>query len=378
MVDMATYDTTKIGLRLSRTGIYCRATRASLRAVRGRHFNKETSRPGEFIPQHFNQPSPTGVQNAAIQTSLVSASFGGHSFHVQSLDDYRAVALGVGIRDSVKKMIALSPHLTVQFGYSDFCFFSIFRAFLPSGNDTLSVSQTSKSAFQKSRVFDFFTVAVSNQKYNAAIDGNVRLVPQNWICLFNFAGNYSKPLIDVLRNGTCLWRSFERPMLHNPHRPKFGESQIAIVEPPSLWMWLTRRNAVATSTFPARSSSELLKATLPCLVQFDKKLRTDVSGNLGKPWQFRSQSSQVVDLIERGIEFPLITRPCKSDEALFISEVPEKPQDMCPSLNQSLLFGGWINPKTKSLMSDHALQLITKPDGLSPVLKGGVSAQETR
>lgn len=78
MINPTTDDAAELGLGGPGLRVYGPATRARLRAVRGRHFDEDAARPGQLVPQHLDESTPTSVKDAAIQTCLAGASFGAH------------------------------------------------------------------------------------------------------------------------------------------------------------------------------------------------------------------------------------------------------------------------------------------------------------
>jgi hypothetical protein len=256
----------------------------------------------------------------------------------------------------MQDVIAPSPHLTVQLGDPNLGLLSVLRSFLPSGDDTLSTRQANKSAPEVPRVLDLPPIAVGDEQHDAPIESYDGLDAWEWRRHLDLARDRDEPLIDLAHDRAGLRYAFEGAMLDDAHRTEFREVQAIIDETPHLRMRLAGLDSIDTLALPSRLTTELLETALPSLVQFDEELSTDVAWHLGEPGQLGPEPGQLVYLIERCVELPLVARLGKAKEPLFVREVPEEPQGMLPPTNLRLLLGRRVDAEPKCLARHHASQ----------------------
>ena len=108
MVDVITKHTAE-SLSMSGESTDFSTLRTSLRRVWGRYFNELTSTPSKLVLQHVGKLRPSSSSNATGKTVVLE-----HALDVELLDDNRAVALGIGSRQLVQDVVALSLDLTVN------------------------------------------------------------------------------------------------------------------------------------------------------------------------------------------------------------------------------------------------------------------------
>ena len=351
MVDVATKHAAE-SLSTSRESADLSAVRAGLRRVRGRHLDESSSIPGKLVSQHVCKPRPSSPGNATSETVVLE-----HALDVELLDDDRAVALGVGSRQLVQNVIALSLDLAMDATHTVQGFCTVLGSFLPSISDVLGATKSLQGFFKVRRIASLSPFGISKQIDDASIDGHHRNSPRTWIGNFVLAQDAGKPLISVPPDRTCFRLPFERSVDHDLQGSNLGEVQFAAGKSPDLGMWFAKPKRVPSFSLPSRLIGQLLEASLPCLVQFHEQLGAHVAGNFREPWQIGSQPCQLVDLIERGDVLPLVARPGKTDQPLLVGEVPQETQGTLPTIQIGRLPLGWIEPEAKSLANEHGSSL---------------------
>ena len=108
MVDVATVRTAEI-LSVTRLGIDRSAGGARLRAVVSWDFDQTTAAPGELVAQELDQAAPPGIGNPTRERTISE-----HVGSLKTLDDDRAVALGVGGGERMQDVVALTANLAMQ------------------------------------------------------------------------------------------------------------------------------------------------------------------------------------------------------------------------------------------------------------------------
>ncbi len=138
----------------------------------------------------------------------------------------------------------------------------------------------------------------------------------------------------------------------------------------------------------ARSARELLKQRCQAFVELDQQLRAHVTRNSREPLQFPAQLRQLVDLVKRRVVAAFSTRSSEPLAALFMREVPQKPQRRLPRFQLLSLRSVRIHAVAICLSNKHpptlpdALRTTKtrscehdrKTRGFLPALKDGVSA----
>ena len=247
-----------------------------------------------------------------------------HALNVELLDDDRAVALGVGNRQLMQDVVALSPDLSVDATHEVQGFCSILGSFLPSISDVLSPTKFLQRLFEVGRVRDLISLRIGEQVGDAAIDGHYRNSPRTWIGDLTFAQDAGEPLISLPSDRAGLRLSLERSMDHDLQLPDLRETQLATGESPDLRVRLAQPECVSSLSFPPRLTSQLFEASLPRLVQLHEQLGTHVTRNCCEPRQLSSQSGQLIDLVESCDVLSLVTRTIKTDQSLLVGKVPQE------------------------------------------------------
>jgi hypothetical protein len=327
-------------------------SRTSLRGVRGRNFHELTSAPSKLVLQHVSKLRPSSSSNATSEAVVPE-----HALDVELLDDDRTVALSVGSRQFVQDVFALSLDLAVDTARAIQGFCSVLGSFLPSRHDSLSATEFLQSFFQVLGIRFEFSIGISEQVGDAAIDGHRRNNPRPRIGDFVLAQETGKPLVAVPSDRAGLRNPFEGTVDHDLQGFELGEVQLVSEESPSLGMRLAESDYISSLSLPARLVSQLLETSLPSLVQLYEQLSAYIARNLSDPWKLGSQSSQFVDLIKRCDVLPLAARTRKSDQPLLVGNVPQKPQGVLPANQDLSLLPGWVDPKSKTLANEHRSSL---------------------
>ena len=347
MVDVATKHAAE-SLSTSRESADVPTVRTGLRRVRGRHLDESSSIPGKLVSQHVCKPRPSSPGNATSETVVLE-----HAPDVELFDDNRAVALGVGSRQLVQDVVALSLDLAMDATHTIQGFCPVLGSFLSSISDVLGATKSLQGFFKVRGIASLSPLGISKQIGDASIDGHHRNSPRAWIGNFVLAQDAGKPLISVPPDRTCFRLPFERPVNHDLQGSNLGEVQLVAGESPDLGMWFAKPKRVPSFLLPSRLIGQLLETSLPCFVQFHEQLGAHVARNFRKPGQLGPQSCQLVDLIERGNVLPLVARPGKTDQPLLIGEVPQETQGALPTVQIGSLPLGWIEPEAKSLANEH-------------------------
>ena len=135
MIEVTAAGTAK-ALTVARIRIDRATSGAGLGTVRRCYFDQLTAAPGELVTQELDQATPPGVGDSARKWTISD-----HVRHLQTLDDNRAVALGVAGGERVKEMVALAAHLAVQPLHANDGFLSVAGAFLSPRDDALSFGE---------------------------------------------------------------------------------------------------------------------------------------------------------------------------------------------------------------------------------------------
>lgn len=351
MVLVATRRATEDRLRDARMGVHPSASRARLRRVRGGHFNERAAVPGKLVTQLLDELTPARAEDTSSKSTVRS----NHIADVKLLNDDRTVALGVADAELVNKVVALTAYLAVQTPNAKAGFLSVLRPFLSARDGSLSTSQAFQRGFEVARVIDPAPIRVGHEGHNAAVNG---YGGQRGRCGggdFELADHRGEPLIAFAHERTRLWRPFERSMHHRSKVSELREAKPRPVQTPRLGVRLAKAEGIAPSSLPARSAREFFEAALPGLVEFDQKLRADVSRHVRKPGELGTQRRQLVDLVEGGWNASLVAWAGKAQKALLKSEVPKKPQGVLPSRQASLLRLGRVDAVSKRLADKHAV-----------------------
>ncbi len=351
MVNIATKHTAE-SLSTSRESADCSTVRTGLRGVSSRHLDESTSTPGKLVSQHVGKLRPSSSSDAASETVVLE-----HALDVELLDDNRAVALGVGSRQLVQDVVALSLDLAMDATHTVQGFCPVLGSFLSSISNMLSPTKSFQCLFKVSWIPNLLSVGISKQIDHTPIDGHHRNSPRAWFGNLVFAQDAGKPLISISLNRTGLRLSLKRTVNHDLQGTDLGKAQFAAGKSPDLGMWFAKPECVSYLSLPSRPIGKLLETSLPCLVQLHEQLSTHVAGDFSEPRQLGSQPSQLVDLIESGDVLPLIARPGKPDQSLLVGQVPQEPQGVLPTIQISSLSTGRIEAKTKTLADEHGSSL---------------------
>ena len=344
-----TLGTDKRSLRSSARSIDMSAPVASLRGVRCGNLSDRPSAPSELVAEHFGKTAPTRVQNSSGKAGVGLD----HVADLQLFDDDGAVAIGVVVRDLMQNVLALPPYFPMDGGDASLRLLPVLRAFLPSCDSPLRAGKPPQRPFQVRRVLDRLAVRVRGKQNDAAIESDNGNGAGDGIGNLNLAKDRSEPLIAVSSDRAGLRLSFEGSVNDRPHLSELGKVETIADKVPSLRMRLAETDGVAAFSFPARSPSKLLEAALPSFVEFDEKLRLNVTRNVGKPRNFSSKDFQLVDLVEGGKVSTVAFRATKACLPLFESKIPKEARGAFPSGELLNLLSARVNPKSESFSTNH-------------------------
>jgi hypothetical protein len=279
-----------------------------------------------------------------------------HACDIELFQHDYAVALGESCGLNVQEVLPLPPHLAVDTSNVELSFGLIPRPFLTTRNNTLCVGQALQGSTEMLWIGDHVSVRSSSKEHNATIDGNDGICSRYWVWDLNLARDVREPLITISTDRAGLGLAFKWSMDDSSQVTEFWESQDGTVEAPDLLMWLTDTQEVSTLFLPSWSSSELLKAPLPSLIQLNEKLGTDVTWNISKPGQLLTKFSQFVYLIKGRVVPLLATAPRKPEQSLFKSKIPKGTKCVLPGVDSFYLLRRRVDPVTERLMYQHNMQ----------------------
>lgn len=349
MFDQTTRNAHERSLRATTLGCDVTACAAGLRGVRRVDLDERASRPCELVSELFDESAPSDRADAASESSANTD----HVFCAQCFNDDRAVALGVGRRNAVQNMIALTADFSAEAHDTRLRFLSIARSFLATTDDTLRASESMHGVFVEARVFEDATVAVYDDVDDATIKRDDRLRSRRRVGNADFTNDGSEPLVAISLQGAGLQDTFERSMRNNAHWPEFWKMQDRTIEAPGLRMRLAEARFVSTFTLPSWLFRELCEAPLPGLIKLDEKLRANISRHIGEPRKLGAQGSQFIDLIERCWIATLTLRAPVTREALLVCEVPQGAQRVFPCAQTSFLLKCRVDTEAARLADQH-------------------------
>jgi putative transposase len=367
MLDVSTRRASKLSLRRTACGINRSANRTSLRAIRRWYLDQSTTTPSKLVSKAIHNHTPSGIKNTSIKTAFSGYVLSGlingtsrrshHVLDIQILDDDRTVTLGVSRREIMDHVTSLSTHGSIKLSHSNTRFFLIVASFPPSSDDALSMSKPAKRSLKISRIFINVPIAIGHKIHYTTIECDNRLRPCDRIGQIDLTNNRDKPLIYLTNERTSLRRSLERTMNNNVHCSKLGKNQRIIFKTPDLGVWLTDVDLIAPLLFPTRLKRDLLKTPLPCLIELDEKLSTNVTRNVRKPRNLDTKLRKLIDLIKRRIVPSLKWYASKTSQSLLLCKVPKKSQGTFPVKKSSKLLLTGIDAKAKGLANDHDRRL---------------------
>ena len=330
----------------------CSTPRTSLRRVSSRHFDELASTPSKLVSQHVDKLRPSSPSDATSKAVVLE-----HALDIELLDDDRAVVLGVGCRQLVQNVLALSLDLAVDATHTVQGFCSVLGSFLSSLSNVLGMTKPLHRFFKVSRIPNLLPVGISEQVGDTSIDSHHRNSPRTWIRNLVLTQDAGKPLISIPSDCASLRLSFKRTMGHDLQGSNLGKVQLTARKSPNFWMRFAKPESVPSLSLPSRLIGQLFEAPLPCLVQLHEQLSTHVARNFRQPWQLSPQIGQLVDLIECCYVLPLVARPGKPDQSLLVGQVPQKPQSALPTIQNSNLLPGRIETEVKTLADEHRSNL---------------------
>ena len=351
MVNIATKHTAE-SLSTSRESADLSTMRTGLRRVGGRHFDEPTSTPNKLVSQHIGKLRPSSPGNTTSKAVVLE-----HAPDVDLLDDDRAVALGVGSRQLVQDVVALSLDLAMDATHAVQGFCSALGSFLSSIDNVLGSTKSLQGFFKVSRIPNLLSVGIGEQVGDATIDSHHRDSSRVWIGNLVLAQDAGKPLISIPPDRAGLRLPFERSMDHDLQGSNLGEVQLAAGKSPNFGVWFAKSQRVSSPSLPSRLIGQLLETSLPCLVQLHEQLGAHVAGNFNEPWQLGPQPCQLVDLIERSDVLLFAVRPGKPYQPLLVGKVPQETQGALPTIQIGSLPTGRIDAKTKTLANEHGSSL---------------------
>lgn len=373
---MTTPSTNEQRLRVTRRCVDVAACTALLRAECGRHLNERAAKPRQFVAQHVVEDRPPSVADATRAVSLY------HTRDVQFLDNDDAVVLSKSRGLDMQMVSTLTPYLAVEASDTKLGFGSVARAFLLTGDGTLSMSDALEGSFEMLRVIDEIATGRRAEMHNTAIycDDRFSAISEVWDPDLTY--DHREPLIRIADERAGLARTFERTMNNNAHRAELWEVQRAVcpillvdVESPDPGVRLAQADNVLALTFPTWRFGEFPEAALPGVVKLDEQLAGDIARDVGKPRQFGAQLGHLALLIENGrVAAFAFCLGVVREQALFVRDVPKKTQCVAPRIeSRSLPFAG-IDTKTECLIYQHQIhcsravrQLNLRPGTRRPV-----------
>ena len=246
MVDMPT--AVQQNRSATRSGIDSPARSAGLRAVGGGYFDELPAAPGELVAKHLDESAPPGSADSPGKRATLN-----HVGNLKTLDDDRAVALGVGGGERVKEMVTLPADLAVQPVHAIDGLLSVLGSFLSPGDDALSSGKPLERGFEVFGVRDEIAVRVGDQMRDAAIEGDDRLGPRLWIGQLHLADDRGEPLVAFAPNRAGLRFALERSVHDSSQITELGKAQRRALEAPDLRVRLGETETVA---LPCASSAE--------------------------------------------------------------------------------------------------------------------------
>lgn len=194
MLNQTARDTSKRRLRTTVCCVHVPARVAGLRRVGCRDFNKHSAHSCELVSQKFCKSTPSNCSDTASEPSADAH----HVLRTQCFYDDSAVAIGIRRREAVQNMTTLTTDFSTKAHDTRLRFFSIFRSFLSSRHDTLSMRKTAHGMLVEARIFNNFAVTVGDNVHDTAIDGDDGRSSWNGSWHLKFAHDASKPLVTVL------------------------------------------------------------------------------------------------------------------------------------------------------------------------------------
>ena len=325
------------------------AGRAGLRAVSSRDLDQPAALPGKLVVKHLDQESPAGSEDSPGEPGIGAD----HVPDLKTLDDHRAVAFGIGARERVQAVLALPPDLAMQPVDAIDGFLSLPGSFLAARDDALSTSKSFQGAFEVGRVRYQRPIGVGEQIAEAAVerDDGFRLGCR--FRHFELTENRGEPLVAFPPHSARFRRALEWPVEDGLEIAQLGKPQDFAVEAPDLRVRLGKTEEVTPFSLPAGRLRQLFETALPGLVEFDKKLGTDVTRHIGEPRQLRAYIFELVDLIEGSKEDPFLANASKAHSSLLEGNVPEEAQRTFPSQKPSLLRWRRVHAVPKCLAHEH-------------------------
>ena len=208
--------------RLRNTGICVHVLALDLTASLGRksgtHVLRSAAAPQKLVRQHVIETGPSRIGNASC------APTSNHSVDVQFLKYNDAVALGITVAESVKKMLALSPYLTVNLHHSNLGLLPILGPLLSSTDGALRPRESFESFFVVSRRRHEFSIRVTNDVHYATVNCHDRANARRQIVHLQLARDRDEPLVTVTLERARLRLSFRRSVDHGSQVPELGEA----------------------------------------------------------------------------------------------------------------------------------------------------------
>ena len=340
MFRMPTLGTAK--KRLRNTGICVHVLALDLTASLGRksgtHVLRSAAAPQKLVRQHVIETGPSRIGNASC------APTSNHSVDVQFLKYNDAVALGITVAESVKKMLALSPYLTVNLHHSNLGLLPILGPLLSSTDGALRPRESFESFFVVSRRRHEFSIRVTNDVHYATVNCHDRANARRQIVHLQLARDRDEPLVTVTLERARLRLSFKRSVDHSSQVPELWETNRLSIQTPDLRMRFAERKEIASLSLPTRRFCYFLETALPRLVKLDEQLVAHVSRNVIEPRNFCPQFRSFVDLIERRRKHSLVSWARISHSALLVRKIPERPERVFPRMDAYDLLRGRVNP----------------------------------
>lgn len=327
----------ELGLRDPTSCVDTPAGVARLRAVSGWYLDEGPAVPGELVLQALDQAPPSSIEDA-LGKAVVGLD---HVFDLELLNNDRAVALGVGGAEILNEVFTLSSNLAVDACNAELGFLPVFGSFLPARDGALRTDEPLHGSGVEPWGFDDGAVGVSNEVDHATVQRDDRLYAERRVSDLDLANDRDEPLVTIAADRAGLRLFLKRPVDHRSQIADLREADRRAVDAPTLGVWLTDPEAVATLVLPARHFSETGETSLPRFIQIQEELGTNVAGHICEPRKFGAESGQFVDLV-KGCQVSLVG-PGESHEPLFVGKVPEEAQRIFPSTQTDSLFGCWVD-----------------------------------
>lgn len=264
----------------------------------------------DFVLQHLNEPAPAAFKNGTVESSFLthirarllsrSTSALRHVLDLQPLNNHRAVVLGVVMTLAMQNRFALATCRSVQSGDDGSRLLLILGSLLPARHRSLRTRELFADVLERTQARNNTAVRVGNQIDDASIDGNGSFDAANRVKQLYFNDYRREPRVTVPNQCACpdLTTRFSVDHCANCAKLRKYYKSITSCTFDAKPLWRNHGCTIQAFAFPVRHTAESLEAALPCLVELDEQLSTDVARYICKPRQLGTQISQFLHLAE--------------------------------------------------------------------------------